>query len=359
MHISARVFLIAAVPLFGGYTVVPIPAPTGTTIVGLSSINDSGQVVGYVGSVAIGFIGSPSGSVVIPPPPGWSILSLTGLNNSGQITGALFNSNLSLSQVFIGTSSSATAIPVLPGWTYSYGWAVNDNGQVAGSGGISFFSSRQAFVGTSSGVTLIPLPAGWTSSSGNVINRNGQVAGWVKNVTTYGVFVGTTAGSSVIPTPAGWINLNATGINDSGQVVGTGGIGANVQAFFYNGSTSIPIPLPQGAANSYTSGYQSVLNNSGTVVGSSDAGGWIWSSTLGTVLLNTQVPAGWNVLDAYGINNAGVIAAQVTFKGGPLQYVELVPAVPTTPAPSTLTLVVIAASGVAIWAAFRSTRKPI
>jgi MYXO-CTERM domain-containing protein len=71
------------------------------------------------------------------------------------------------------------------------------------------------------------------------------------------------------------------------------------------------------------------------VVGYSNAGGWIWSASSGTQLLNNLVPSGWVISGAIGISQNGLILAQGSFNGGASQYVELVPVVPTTPAPST------------------------
>ena len=65
-------------------------------------------------------------------------------------------------------------------------------------------------------------------------------------------------------------------------------------------------------------------------MGDSDAGGWIWSATTGTVLLNTLSPPGWNVSNALSISDNGIILAQASYQGGPSQNVELVP-LPSAP----------------------------
>lgn len=79
----------------------------------------------------------------------------------------------------------------------------------------------------------------------------------------------------------------------------------------------------------------SSLNDLGVVVGYSDAGGWIWDASDGTQLLNNLVPAGWDVAEALSISDNGLILAQASFDGGPLEYVELDPA----PEPRTYSLV--------------------
>lgn len=60
-------------------------------------------------------------------------------------------------------------------------------------------------------------------------------------------------------------------------------------------------------------------------------GAWIWDATNGTRLLKNCVPTGWNIFNAISISNNGLILAQGSLNGGTVQYVELVPAIPTTP----------------------------
>jgi hypothetical protein len=191
-------------------------------------------------------------------------------------------------------------IPLPSGWTYSAANSVNASGQVAGEGGTGL--THQAFLGTSSAISLIPFPAGpsgtWTFSRGTAVNDSGQVVGIVAGSPGQQAYIGTVSGSNVIPLPAGEtvVDLSSQCINNQGIVVGTG----------------------------------------------ESVGGWIWDTTNGTRLLNNLVPSGWNVRGATSISNNGLILAGASFKGGASQSVELIPAaIPTTPAPSTLALVLI------------------
>ncbi len=60
------------------------------------------------------------------------------------------------------------------------------------------------------------------------------------------------------------------------------------------------------------------LNDSGSVVGYSDAGAWIWDAADGTQLLNSLiVSSGWTISDA--------VCTQGSYNGGPAEYVELTP----------------------------------
>jgi hypothetical protein len=91
------------------------------------------------------------------------------------------------------------------------------------------------------------------------------------------------------------------------------------------------IPLPTGASHAYVS--YGCLNSSGTVVGFSDAGGWVWTASTGIQLLSSLVPAGWKFTNAISISNNGLILALGSFNGGTPEYVELTPIGPPSITP--------------------------
>jgi hypothetical protein len=305
----------------------------------MSGINNAGQVAGLgtFGGVNLAFIGSPSGSVVVPLPTGWTLSMSTGINASGQI--AAYGNNGGVSQAFIGTTGGSTAIPLPAGSTGVGSNALNDLGQVVGtSGGVI----SQAFLGTVSGSTPIPLPSGSTDSLGYGVNASGQVTGFGVHGAVSQAYIGNTLGSTLIPFLPGWTSSRGEGINDAGQVAGFGFNGTGMQAFIATTSGSTAIPFPPGGADVSVT-LQSV-NNLGTVVGSSTVGGWIWDATNGTRLLNSLVPSGWSVTAAASISSNGLILAIASLNGGANQFVELSPALPSTPAPSTLALFLIGAA---------------
>jgi hypothetical protein len=257
------------------------------------------------------------------------------INDLGQVAGyGLTNYANQGALAFIGTASGSAAIPMPANWVWDsngeFGFAVNDIGQVAGrvSGYELGFSPEpeQAFFGTAA-TSATFIPSGWFYGSGNAINDAGVVCGSVENSTgtTEEAFVG-----NGVFQFSGWSNSYCYALNDSGDWAGNGYNGAASQAFF----DGAPIPLPTGATLS--SVYLGSLNNSGFVVGNSDAGGWIWDATDGTVLLNSLLAvSGWNVYDAISISNNGLILAIASYEGGPQQYVELSAA---TPEPGTFIL---------------------
>jgi hypothetical protein len=341
-----------AVSAFGAtYTVTPIPSPSGLTVNSMVGINNSGQVTGSgnAGATTHAFIASPSGSVAMPLISGWISMIGTAINASGQVAG--YGNNGSTTLPFIGTTAGSTAIPLPSGWTSAEGNAINASGQVAGSG-----TTEQAFIGTLSGSTVIPLPTGWVGAVGYAVNASGQVTGYGVNGTVSQAYIGTTAGSTAIPLLSGWTSMQGTAINDSGQIAGFGNNGSGNQAFVATTSGATPIPLPAGATSASASAQS--INNGGTVVGGSTAGGWIWDSINGIRLLNASAPSGWNVSSALSISNSGLILAQASQNGGALQYVELTPGgtVSSTPAPSTAALLLLGASMCWMWFRWRASR---
>jgi hypothetical protein len=265
-----------------------------------------------------------------------------------------YGNNGTTNQAFIGTTSGSTPVPLPSGWTISFGSAINNSGQVTGNGWIA--GPNLAFVGTSSGSMALPLSPGCTNEVGYAINSLGQVAlGCSSSGVGAPVFIASASGTVAIPPPSGSTFASVSAINDAGQVAGNLAP-ANSQAYLGTTAGSTAIPLPTGSTTASVGSGS--LNNSGIVVGSSQAGAWIWDAANGTRLLNTLVPPLWNVTGAISISNNGLILAEAYDHGGPSQWVELIPAGPSsTPAPSTLALVMIGTALCCAWQAWsRRTR---
>lgn len=247
----------------------------------------------FAGTIyTVGVLQSPAG-----PTPGFT--SMYGIDNLGQAAGSGNNGSGQVS--FVATTS-----------------------EVAGTLRSTANGTTQAFTSSASGSSFVPLPVGYSYSAGDGINNFGVVVGIASNqniVLVGAVFVDTALGVSLVPLPAGWEATNAQ-IGDLGQIAATG-VNSNsiYQAFEGTASGLTPIPLPVGATT--TEDFSAYVNSSGVVVGSSDAGGWIWDATDGTQLLTSLVPAGWNISEAMAISDNGFILAQGSFGNGPSQYVEL------------------------------------
>jgi hypothetical protein len=352
--IRAVLFLFASLVAFAGsYAVQVIPPPSGFTIIAVTGINSSGQVgaYGFNGVANQAFIGSLAGSSAIPAPSGWTNVNSRAINEPGQVVGTGTPPGTTLPQTFIGAPTGSVPIPLAPGLMSENGSAINNSGQVVGGA-----LPTNSFIGTTSSSSAFTVGPN-IATIASAINSSGQVAGFVfyypGGIFAQQAFIGGT----VIPLPPGWGSAAGYAINDSGQVVGYGSPNGSTvyRVFIGTTSASSAIPPPPGATTA-TVTFQSI-NNSGAVVGLSDAGGWIWDAVNGTRLVNGLVPAGWNVTNALSISNSGLILAQGALNGGASQYVELVPVVPpATPAPSTWLLVVagLGLLGLSRWAASRA-----
>jgi uncharacterized membrane protein len=323
----------AGVLLAGSYTVTPITPPAGMTGVQMFGPNSSGQVAGTgtLGGGTFAFIASPLGSTIIPMPGGYSNAVANCIDDAGQVGGVV---SIGAANVgFLGTASGISLIPVPAGLAAAWPLAISPAGVIVGTDG----TQNKTFVGTH----VIPVPPGWTNAVAWSVNDAGQVAGWVENGAQFQAMTGTASGLTVIPLAPGATTAGADAINAAGIVAGTmNGLG---RAFIYTASGVTLLPFPPGGVFSVVNGYRAI-NDNGAVVGWSDQNAWIWTSAQGSVLLTPQVPSGWTIYNAYGINNNGQILAIGYYGSGPTQWLELTPNVSATPAPSGLTLVLLAAA---------------
>jgi probable HAF family extracellular repeat protein len=266
------------------------------------SINDSGQITGFVGNLAGGV-----GGVMLYSGGGANDLGGTmsnlgdmggtgyavgfGINSSGQITGAL-KTGPGYLNAFLYSGGSPTNLGTLGG-VQSVGNGLNNAGQVTGSS-TRADNSQGAFSYTSGPLTDLG------GVSGNAINIHGQVAGYYN-------------GDAGLYTSGAWQDLGsvvadegstALGINDQGQVVGS--------------------------------------SNTGDEDDSTDA--FLWTSAGGMVDLNTLIApgSGWTLEEANAISNTGYIAGFMTDGDGDQDGFLLDPTSsgpPAVPEPGTLSLV--------------------
>jgi hypothetical protein len=326
--LRGAVILCAMAPTFCAgqtYSVNAIPGPLATW----SEINSSGQAVGSAvgGQQSQAIIGSAAGTSFIPFPDALSGMPSMGnaINDAGQVAGSVG------SQAFVGNATGVTVIPLPGSFINGSATAINSSGQVAGWGANGGYYSYQAFIGDASSSTAIPLPNGWSVAFAAGINDSGVVAGYGMNgANQYQAWIGTASGVTAIPLPAGWTAAQGLAINNSGQVAGLGyNAGGKGRAFIGTASGSTPIPLPAGATNinagDYGLGCYRCLNDSGSMVGLSDAGAWIWDPNNGTRLLTNLVPSGWNISTAISISDNGAILAIASNNDVGFQFVVLYP----------------------------------
>ncbi|MGH9674229.1 MAG: hypothetical protein ACRD44_13690 [Bryobacteraceae bacterium] len=280
-------------------------------------VSNSGFVVGTgfdPSSVSRGFLHDGAGLSFLP---GGSESGASAVNNSGLVAGTTHAGGVSRATVWSG--GAAYELGSLGG-ANSYATAVNNAGEVVG-GATDAYGRGVAFV-YRDGV-MEEVGAGGKWSAAYAINDSGAIAGHRMN--SHGLFeafVRQPDGSvSVIPT-GGWssyaFDLNAFGIV-IGQVLTQAGY---FRAFLYDGGLVFDLGTLGGSAS-----FAYGINGGGAAVGYS----WLpgdetWHAVLyegGLVLdLNSMIApgSGWELLEAYGINDDGQIVGAGSYQGQTRAY---------------------------------------
>jgi len=340
------------------YSVLPIPHPGSPGTADIQGLNNLGEVTGWLsvdGGNDTPFVATTSGYQLLATPAPQRALGLS-INDSGQVAELIRGPINGVTPAFIATTSSVTPIPLpspvytgnsnIPGYSGAIPVGIDNSGELIGTV-TGFNVPAELFIGTSNALELIPLPFGWQPAGLYGFNDSGQVVGELStngSINTTRPFVGTTSGVTFIPLPPTWDLAYAGAINDSGEVAGYGGAPAqgtsiaSAQPFVWSPTSGLTlIPLPPGATYSYLDlGAGPEINSSGEVIGVSDAGAWIWDQADGVQLLDNEVPAGWTIGGALGVNTSGQILATASFEGSPVDYVLLTPG--STPEPGTIIL---------------------
>ena len=296
------------------YTVTDLGSLDGTSSVAYG-INSSGQVVGYAtsgsNSLPVLFSGNGTGIVILGNTAG----TARAINDGGQIVGMESNGTVSEPVLFSGSGSNNTSLGGLPGGTgEGTALAINNSQQIVGSSYTSSSSPAVNFV-ASGNADLGSVGGGSnTDGSANGINDSGIIVGQSMNVSNHvratrfassggaNLDLGTLGGSSGV----------AYAINNANQIVGSSTTALNnFHATLFNLDGSSPIDL--GTLSGSISNAHDI-NNNGVIVGSASTANrnhaFIYRN--GTMLdLNSLIPAnsGVEIIEAWGINDAGQIAA--------------------------------------------------
>jgi probable HAF family extracellular repeat protein len=271
-----------------------------------------------------------------------------GINNSGTVVGTTYDA----SGQAHGTIWSGAGSTDLGAGTYAL--AINSSGEVAGGDG-------NAFVAVNGKVQNLAAVPGVNWSSAYGINDAGTVVGdgQLSNGTFRGVIWNTDGGTTLLGTLGGR-SSQATGVNNSGEVVGFASLASGYQhAFSEIGGAMIDLGT-LGGGSSYAYG----INNSGEIVGYSWLANGGQSAFLyadGTMLdLNSLLPgnSGWDLLQAYGINDAGQITGVGLYDGQLSAFLLTDPpaglgGIAAVPEPSGL---LIMCAALALIAGFRAVR---
>jgi probable HAF family extracellular repeat protein len=305
------------------------------------------------------------------------------INNSGSVAGANVVSGFYHAMVYSGSWNDLGTL----GGSESLAGGINDSGQVAGysrtaAGGTNAFlwtpGGTDGVAGNLQMRSLGTLPGGIVSEA-YAINNSSQVTGYSDVAGPTGprqhAFV-YSAGSlkDIGQSLTVFVNSYGYGINSSGHVTGTAynESYSTAHAFFYDGVTTtdlgslggvgcsplalndqdtlvgyVSISSTSDHAFRYTSGtatdlgtlgghysYALAINNSNTIVGGSFSDSkdsiyhaFIWANGAMTDLntLLDQTGAGWTLIEARAINDAGQIAGVGNF-GGANHAFRLTPA---------------------------------
>jgi uncharacterized membrane protein len=278
---------------------VDLGIPTATFGSGqATSINDRGQVTFRVwganeGGAALWTPTVPNAAtgsmIVLPSPPGpYQTHTASSLNNVGQVVGTHFMNTAPEAFVWspdTPNGSAGTSSALTPG-APSRATDVNAIGQVVGN--FNGVEDRRGFLFTPAApnapggsVTYLDVPDGYDVVRPMAINDSGHITGWVIDfdfgerpfVWTPATPNGGAGQMTILDDVDSQSRATANDINSAGVIVG-------------EFSSSIP----------------------------SSHSAFIWNASDGaqalSALLETPLPAGWELMDAVAINDRGQIAAQ-------------------------------------------------
>ncbi len=331
--------------LFAGpvlYTVTPIVAPAGDTLVTADSVNSHGQVAGVAmdGSGNLfPYVMTGGSSVAVSFPSGLSPQQVF-INDSGQLAGGTSTG----AGAFFGTAAGVSLVPSSAGIIVA---GLNNSGTFVGS----ITPNSTAVTGTSAGITQLPSPF----FDGLAINNLGQLL--VEELQGPQAVLVILTGANAVPIFGGGLFLGpeASGaFNNNGQVAGVadgGPSGFGPAAVATTTSlTYIPIPTGDVASARQINDLGEVVGRFGPSVFSHPV--FVWDPINGIQTLSSLVPAGWTFVAPEGINDAGQILVFGTFMGGPTEAVLLTPI--ATPEPSTVSMML---ATIALFATIRFARR--
>jgi probable HAF family extracellular repeat protein len=270
------------------------------------AINSSGTVAGWAQNPSGGqqaFVSTPAGLLALSPGPYESYAY--GINNAGTVVGTTYDAS-GQAHATIWSSSGTTVLAA-----GSYAMAINAAGEVVGGNG-------QAFAVVNGKIQNLASVAGINWSAAYGVNNAGTVVGDGQMANgAFRAIIWNPNGSTSLLGTFGGNSSQATGVNNSGEVVGFASLADGYQnAFAEIGGSMLDLGT-LGGGSSYAYG----INNSGEIVGYSwlaDGGQSAFLYYDGTMLdLNSLLPSnsGWDLLQAYAINDSGQITGTGLYNG--------------------------------------------
>ncbi len=298
------------------YSITDLGTLPGIPVSGAEGVNASGQVVGGGGG-GNAFLWDSTYGIQDLGSLAAHGSDAGGINASSQVVGTSNVAGLDV-HAFLWDSVNGMQDLGTLGGARSQALGINDSGQVVGYADLVGDFPGHAFLWDSSGgmQDLGTLP-GDGNSSAYGINASGQVVGESAtpgNFFFHAFLWDSGGGMQDLGNLPGAKSSNAYGINASGQVVGRSIFSDGTEhAFLWDSSGGMQdLGTPAGAVSSEAFG----INAFGQVVGASEQPGlfraFLWDNTGGMQNLDDLLPegAGWSLVYAAGINDAGQIVGQ-------------------------------------------------
>jgi probable HAF family extracellular repeat protein len=302
------------------YTITDLGLLSGGTESGARAINASGEVTGFAnsGGQFANVISYSNGVITNLGTLGGTTGIGNAINASGNVAGYSTNA-AGTYRAFVSSDDALIDIGDLGGGS-AVAYGINDSGQVVGSA-VTSDGSNHPFLYTEGKMLdlgTLGSPVGgnfWNSAQG--INKLGVIAGTSYNAA--GNFLGFVwkAGKMTALGALGGDWSDAYAINNRNQITGIAYTKQNLQAhaFLLTGKTMKDLGTINGQ---YSWGF--AINDSGVVVGqaTTNSGYLAFVYSSGKMKdLNKLIPTGtgWQLEDAYGINNAGQIVGEGMLKG--------------------------------------------
>lgn len=302
------------------YEFVDLGTISGSTNSYASSINNSGQVVGYVRdgyfpNSGVLFSGTGTGNIDLGG------VEARDINNNGIIVGTS-NGEATL----FDSTGTQRHLGTLSGYDSSFGYSINDYRQVVGRASGGSLSSQAILYnpyGSNYSIRGLGTLAGYEASHAWSINNSGQVVGASiqgLDTSTATLFDVTGTGNNISLGTLGGYYSEAYSINDNGKIVGAASYdeGPSVAVLFDETGGGNNISLGTIYSDDFEYSVARSINNLGQIVGDSygyyplldratlfDPTGKYWNN----IDLNTVVdlPDGWVLRMATDINDDGWI----------------------------------------------------
>ena len=328
--------------LAASYTFVPLDGPVGSATA--YAVNSSGVVTGS----AFDPVGYAERATT------WTATQPTflerrnsagsrglAINDRGQVAGYAWDSSTGQTAA-VWSKGTQTLLAKEQGTTSQFATGINNASLVVGNRSFDYGQTTQAVTWLNYDITPLQM-LGANASYASAVNGAGQIAGYLMYGDPYSARNQAVVWQGDLATPllsksGSNCCSRAHGINDSGVIVGETFVGGALVSVYWDGSDRA-IELPTIGEGARARGVNNVGQAVGQAVGVESAlfgeVAMLWDLKTGSyVNLNTflsaeDVAAGWSLLQAYDINDAGdIVGHAFNRKSGNFRPFALMAAVP-------------------------------